>query len=224
MAETPFTGDRKVPLRSPLASLEKWIIERNVRRFPRWIEGYHLTLVTILWSVGVVLFGYLAQFSLHWLWASSAMFAGQWFTDSFDGALGRLRDTGIPKWGFYMDHLLDFVFMWCAPVGYVFLVDDRTVALLFVFAFIYSALNANAFLTFGATGAFKITYLGMGPTEIRLVYIALNALVVFLGPGILETAMPYAVALSGLLCASIVFRTQRRIWATDMAARQPPSG
>jgi len=85
-------------------------------------------------------------------------------------------------------------------------------------------MNVNAFLAFGATGALKITYLGLGPTEIRLVYIAVNALVVVLGPGILETAMPYAVALSGFLLLVIVFRTQRRIWAADMAARQPPSG
>ena len=43
------------------------------------------------------------------------------FTDSFDGALGRRRDTGIPKWGYYMDHLLDFVFMWCVskPVSII---------------------------------------------------------------------------------------------------------
>ena len=91
---------------------------------------------------------------------------------------GRLRVVDRIK---DADHLLDFVFRWCAPIGYVFLVDDRTAALLFVFAFIYSAMNVNAFLAFGATGALKITYLGLGPTEIRLVYIAVNAMVGFLG-------------------------------------------
>jgi hypothetical protein len=39
------------------------------------------------------------------------MLGPQWFTDCLDGALGRYRDTGIPKWGYYMDHFLDFVFM-----------------------------------------------------------------------------------------------------------------
>ncbi len=45
----------------------------------------------------------------------------QWFTDSFDGALGRHRDTGIPRWGFYMDHFLDFVFMCPVFIGWSFL-------------------------------------------------------------------------------------------------------
>ena len=56
-------------------------------------------LATIIWTAGLLVFGYLAQFNVHWLWGSSVMLAAQWFTDSFDGALGRLRDTGIPKWG-----------------------------------------------------------------------------------------------------------------------------
>ena len=42
-----FSGDRHAPMRSPLAKLEQWVIARNVSRFPHWIQGYHLTLVTI---------------------------------------------------------------------------------------------------------------------------------------------------------------------------------
>ncbi|MHC4414340.1 MAG: CDP-alcohol phosphatidyltransferase family protein [Planctomycetota bacterium] len=224
MESDTFSGDRKAPMRSPLANLEKRIISSNVGRFPPWIQGYHLTLATIPLSAGLLAFGWLAQFNLHWLWGSSAMFLLQWFTDSFDGALGRLRNTGIPRWGFYMDHLLDFLFMWCAPVAYVFLVSDVSVYLVFSLAFIYSAMMANSFLGFAAINEFKITYLGLGPTEIRIAFVALNTALIIFGPGFLDVGLPFVVAiLLGALCV-IVYRTQRRIWADDMARKQTAAG
>ena len=99
MGDQLFRGDRKAPLRSPLARSERWLIERAVGRFPLWIEGWHLTLLTIVWTAGILGFAFLARHDLRWLWGSSVMLAAQWFTDSFDGALGRLRDFGIPPWG-----------------------------------------------------------------------------------------------------------------------------
>lgn len=82
-----------------------------------------MTLMTIPLSIGLIVFGYLARSNFSWLWLSSLMLFLQWFTDSFDGALGRFRDTGIPKWGFFMDHFLDFVFMSSIFIGYSFLVE-----------------------------------------------------------------------------------------------------
>lgn len=71
----PFQGDKKLPLRSPLAKAERRLIDFLTPRFPRWIEGYHLTLLTIPWSAGLILSGYLARWSLHWLWLASLMLA-----------------------------------------------------------------------------------------------------------------------------------------------------
>jgi len=56
--------------------------------------------MTIPLSAGIIIFGYLAKDNFSWLWLSSLMIFLQWFTDSFDGALGKFRDTGIPKWVF----------------------------------------------------------------------------------------------------------------------------
>ncbi len=92
-----FGGDKKLPMKSLLAEHERKLIDKYVPKFPKWIEGYDLTLTTILWSIGVIIFGWLAKDNRLWLLLSSAMLALQWFTDSFDGALGRYRDTGIPK-------------------------------------------------------------------------------------------------------------------------------
>ena len=220
MSEESFAGDKKAPMVSPLAKVEKQFILNNVARFPRWLEGYHLTLMTIAWSLGIIIFGYLARSNIHWLWGSSAMLFLQWLTDSFDGALGRHRDTGIPKWGFYMDHFLDFIFMWCVPVSYVFIVSPSSSYLLFVLAFVYSALMAHSFLGFAATNEFKITYLGLGPTEVRLAFIALNTLLIVCGPGILDLILPYVLAVCVLALCIIVYRTQKHIWRIDMDAKR----
>ena len=123
MADKEFTGDKKSPLKTFLAPYERKLIDSNLERVPNWLEGYHLTLMTILWSAGLIFFGYLAQRNLHWLWMSSLMLFLQWLTDCFDGSLGRHRDTGIPKWWYHMDHFLDFVFMASILIGYSFLFE-----------------------------------------------------------------------------------------------------
>ena len=218
MAIKDFKGDQKVPLRSPLANIEKKFIQSNVDKFPPWIEGYHLTLTTLWWSGGTILFGWLAGFaSLHFLWLSSLMLFMQWFTDSFDGALGRHRDFGIPKWGFYMDHLLDFVFMGAVIMSYGFLVEPAYTYMLFILGFFYLLLMVNSFLAFAATTEFKITYLGVGPTEVRLIFIILNTIIIFSGSArIVEILTPWALTLTFIGSVFIVARTSKNVWALDM--------
>ena len=220
MSQQPFTGDKKAPLVSPLATWERRFIDRNLHRVPPWLESNHLTLMTIAWSAGLILFGWLAQRSLHWLWLSSLMLFLQWLTDSFDGSLGRMRDTGLAKWGFYMDHMLDFIFMSAIFVGYTFLVDPQAQWWLFVLMFIYGAMMASSFLDFGATGVFKITYLCTGPTEIRLLFIVLNTQIILSGPAFLAAVAPWAcLILGGGLCF-MIWTSHRTIWEIDMQAKR----
>ncbi len=74
-ANQPFQGDKKLPLKSPLAKVERRFIDYWVPRFPRWIEGYHLTLTTILWSAGLIMAGHLAKHDLRWLWFASGSYS-----------------------------------------------------------------------------------------------------------------------------------------------------
>jgi len=216
MSGSAFTGDRKAPMKTFLAGYEKKFILANVDKFPKWIEGYHLTLTTILWSAGMVGFGYLAKSNIHWLWASSIMLVLQWFTDCFDGALGRSRDTGIPKWGFFMDHLLDFVFMACIFIGYSFLLQGIQRDIILILASVFGTFMVSSFLGFGATGEFKITYFGTGPTEIRIWFIVLNAVLIFCGTKWIEKFMIYILLISLAVLFVVIFRTQKYIWKIDM--------
>jgi len=215
-----FGGDKKMPMTTLLAPYERRLIDAWTPRFPRWIEGWHLTLMTLLWSAGVLAFDYAAARTgnFHWLWGTSAMLAAQWFTDCFDGALGRYRDFGIPKWGFFMDHLLDYVFLCCLLVGYSFLLPDvHHKQLVYVLIPVFGAFMVSSYLAFGATGQFKITYLGTGPTEMRIAFIVFNAVLTGFGTAWIIPLLPYILAASILLLCIVVFRTQKYIWQIDMA-------
>lgn len=216
MKQQRFQGDKKLPMNSLLGSLEKRLIAATVRKFPGWIEGYHLTMMTLLWSCGLIGFGYLAQYNRHWLWLSSLMIFLQWFTDSYDGALGRFRDTGIPKWGYYMDHLLDYLFLCSVMIGCSFQLHSTSRPWLYVILLVFIGFMINSFLSFAATNEFKITFLGCGPTEMRLFFILINTAIIFFGAVFLEKSLPVVLFLSCGLFVVVTFRTQKYIWQIDM--------
>jgi phosphatidylglycerophosphate synthase len=216
MVQKAFGGDKKLPMKSLLAVYERKLIDSNIHRFPKWIEGYDLTLMTIHWSIGLIIFGWLARNNHQWLWCSSLMLTLQWFTDSFDGALGRYRDTGIPKWGFYMDHFLDFVFMCSVLIGYSFLLDGVNKQIVYLLIPVFGCFMVSSYLAFGATNEFKITFLGAGPTEIRIYFIILNCLIIFFGIGWIEKILAYILAIAVIIMCIVVYRTQKYIWNIDM--------
>jgi phosphatidylglycerophosphate synthase len=220
MENKNFGGDKKLPMKSLLAKHERKFIDTYVPQFPKWIEGYDLTLMTILWSAGLIIFGYLGKSSLHWLWLSSLMVFMQWFTDSFDGAIGRYRDTGIPKWGYFMDHFLDYVFICSVLIGYTFLLDGMSKQIVFLLIPVFGGFLINSYLSFGATNEFKITFLGAGPTEIRIYIILLNFLIIIFGTGWIEKLLPLILAIAIIMMCIVVYRTQKYIWNIDMAEKK----
>ena len=106
--------------------------------------------------------------------------------DYFDGVLARHRDTGIPKWGYYMDHFLDFVFMFSLLIGYSFLFDDSNRQLIYLFIPVSGCFMVSSYLAFRVNNEFKITYLGSGPTEIRIYFILLNLCIILFGVSWIE--------------------------------------
>jgi phosphatidylglycerophosphate synthase len=205
---------------SLLSPLERRLATRVVPRIPLWLGTHHLTMLTLAWCAGLVVFGYLAAVDLRWLWGSSAMIALQWATDFFDGKVGKHRGTGLVKWGFYMDHLLDFVFL-CAVLGaYAFVLPASAHWSLFLVLAVFGGLMVNSFLAFAATGRFHISHGKLGPTEFRLALVIINSLLVFYGTRRMEKVLPY-VAVGGFVALCVLaYRTQRELWQSDMEQRQ----
>ena len=205
---------------SLLSPLERRMARRLVPRVPAWLETYHLTMLTLLWSASVVLFGYLARGDRRWLWGSSLMVLCQYVTDHLDGKVGKHRGTGLVRWGFYMDHLLDFVFLAAILVGYAFILPERAHLHLLLLLAVAAGLMVNSFLTLAATGSFRISHVGLGPTEFRLAVVVTNALVILYGTRRMEKALPYVAAGGLLLLAALAYRTHREVWRRDMEEKR----
>lgn len=213
-----FNGDKKVSV-SFLGKWEKRFVEKTIHLIPPGIETYHLTLSTILWSALIIVFSYMAQNNIHWMWGTSVMIVLQYLTDLFDGAVGRLRNTGLIRWGYYMDHFLDYVFLCSILIGYSFLFNDKFNSLFFILA-VLVAYMVNSFLAFAATNEFKIEHLGIGPTEIRLLFIIINTLLIIFHKTYLVTLLPYVLIFCLLGLVYVTYKTQQEIWKKDMELKE----
>jgi len=209
-----FAGDKKVGT-SLLNFWEKKFIDKNVSKIPKFIESHHLTYTTILWSGLIILFSWFAKDNVQWLWGVSFSIFMQWLTDSFDGALGRYRKAGLIKWGYYMDHFLDYIFLCSILIGYSILLPDNFKFLHFFILALFGAFMVNSYLEFAASNKFKITYLKIGPTEIRILFITINTLLIFFGKTYLKWSLPYVIAFSILGLIYVVYTTQKGVWESD---------
>lgn len=216
-----FAGDKKFGPASILGKVERKAIDWAVPKLPMWMTSKRLTLSTIIWCIGIVLGSFAAEhLDIRWLWFVSVMILMQYITDSLDGSLGKYRGEGLVKWGYYMDHFLDYIFLCSILIGYGFLLpDDQKYILFFVLATL-TAFMVNAFLAFATTNKFRITHLGIGPTEIRLIFIIINTLIIFFGKTHLAFLLPYMLVLCALALCYLVYITQKEIHALDMTAKQ----
>jgi archaetidylinositol phosphate synthase len=214
----PFAGAGKSN-RGMLVPLERRLTAFLLPRIPAWLETYHLTLLTPLWSILIVVFGYLAANNLRWLWLTNLMIVFHYFTDHLDGKLGKYRNTGLRKWGFYMDHLFDYGFLCSILIGYSFLVPARFLFTMMLVLCVFSAFMFHTFLMLAATDEFQVSFSRFGPTELRLALIIINALMVRFGTRGLRGALPW-VAFGGMIALTLLaYVAQRRLWQMDMNAR-----
>ncbi len=149
------------------ANLERrallWLAERT----PAWINSDHLTL---LGFAAMFLAGasyVLSRWNRYALLLSAAFLALNWLGDSLDGTLARFRNQQRPRYGFYVDHIIDtfgasFLMIGLAASGYL----HWQVALGMLIAFL--ALSIEVYLATYTLGKFQLSHGIFGPTEIRI--------------------------------------------------------
>ena len=94
-----------------------------------------------------------------------------WFGDSLDGTVARVRDQQRPRYGYYVDHVIDLagtalLFAGLAASGFM----SPLIATLVVAAFFL--VSAETYLATHARGVFKMAFIGVGPTELRMLMAA----------------------------------------------------
>src|SRR5260221_75388 len=147
------------------ASAEKRLLVWMAERLPRWVNSDHLT------SLGAIaLFGVGGCY-----WAGGPALAlviplllVNWFGDSLDGTLARVRNRQRPRYGYYVDHVLDAV-GFVALFGGLILGGHMSPVMGLGFMAAYFLLVVEIALATHARGTFRMSAWGLGPTELRIV-------------------------------------------------------
>src|ERR1044072_8233016 len=210
-----FAGAQKTNT-SFLSPLERRLAPIVIPRIPLWLETHHLTMLTLVWSLGIMFFSFLAARNMRWLWLVSVMIFMQWVTDHYDGKIGKHRNTGLVRWGYYMDHLLDYVFLCSVIIGYAFILPERSRYQILIMLAIFAGYEVSTFLALAATDRLKISYLKLGPPEFRVALIVINALLVQYGTRKMINGLKYVNIGAAIGLALLIYRTHKVIWALDM--------
>lgn len=160
---------------SILSSWEKKTLVKLAGRQPVWVTSNMLTFVGIFGSVLIFAGYFLSSFHPAWLWLASFGFVVNWYGDSLDGSLARVRNTQRPIYGYFLDHTVDVInealmFIGAGLSPYL----DMTVAVSSLL--LYYALTINVSMNAHLRSEFKLTYGGFGPTEFRVLMIVINTL------------------------------------------------
>ena len=170
-----------------LARPEARVLESIAKRLPSRVKPDHLTALGVLASIGIAAAYVLSNGDSAWLWAASALLVVHWLGDSLDGTLARVRRSERPRYGYYLDHLVDAFATAAIGIG-LGLSPYMLLAVGLAIVVAYLILSINTYLETHAFGVFTLGYGRLGPTEARLILIAVNtALAIGLvGNGLLD--------------------------------------
>lgn len=163
---------------SVLNAAEKKVLVWLAARQPRWVTSDLLTWTGVAGAVVVALGYALSNYSVQWLWLASFGFFLNWYGDSLDGTLARVRHLQRPIYGFYLDHCIDGVTMAVMCIG-AGLSQMLNLYIAMAVLTVYLLLSISVYINAHLKGEFKLTFAGMGPTEFRLIMIVVNTLFIY---------------------------------------------
>lgn len=152
---------------SLLARVEKRALVAMAARIPARVNSDHLTALAGLSMAGAGASFWLASIWPPALWLVIVFLALNWFGDSLDGTLARVRRHERPRYGFYVDHVLDAAGILLLLGGLVLGGFSSAVAML-AFLVAYYLLSIEVYLATHVLGRFHMSFWSIGPTELRI--------------------------------------------------------
>jgi archaetidylinositol phosphate synthase len=208
-----------------LARPEARVLEWIARRLPAWVMPDHLTALGVLAAIAIAAAYALSNQDPVWLWAASGLLVVHWLGDSLDGTLARVRRTERPRYGYYLDHLVDAIATALIGIG-LGLSPHMLMLTGLVIVIAYLVLSINTYLETQALGVFSLGYGRLGPTEARAGLIAVNtALALGLVPALSLAGLEMSVldlvglGLVGAMLAGLGVRAARNL--RELARREP---
>lgn len=186
-----------------LGPIERPALQYFCKIAPAWMTPDTMTIIGIIGSL-IIATGYiLASKNLGFLWLASAGYLINWYGDSMDGSLARYRKIERPKYGYYVDHIVDSVneFIVIMALGISSLVHFEIAALTLIG---YLLLSVHTFLRTYVDDVFKISFGKLGPTEVRAIIILINTIVFFLGNPQFNVASNWTMSLYDLLLLIVI--------------------
>jgi archaetidylinositol phosphate synthase len=165
---------------SVLTTLERRTLRWLAVRMPAAVNSDHLTLLALLAMIGVGASYWLASVSPVGLVLVIGLLAINWFGDSLDGTLARVRNQQRPRYGYYVDHVVDVV-------GTLFLFGGlalsglMSVPVAVAITLAYFLVSLEVYLATHSLGEFRMSFFGVGPTELRILLAAGNVAVLLRG-------------------------------------------
>ena len=159
--------------RSLTADAEKRALMWMAARAPRWVSSDRLTLLGLTAQIGAGVCYALARIHKEWLFAVVLCLVLNWLGDSLDGTLARVRRQERPRYGFYVDHVVDIFGTVALMTGLGasgLLHWQMAMAMLVAFLL----LSGESYLATYTLGCFELSQGFFGPTEIRILLIAGN--------------------------------------------------
>ncbi len=209
-----------------LTRFERWALPRLASSFPRWVVPDHLTAVGVLGATVIAAAYILTTRDPHWLWLANLGLVIHWFGDSLDGTLARVRKIERPRYGFYLDHLTDAYSTTVIGLGLGFS-PYMLLAVGLAIVIGYLVLSINVYLETHVFGTFRYGYGVLGPTEARVLLMALNLFALLIGPLSFEALGVGLTAFDvlGIAAAlSMIGLLMRRVLRNlrDLARDEPP--
>ncbi|MBI3981898.1 MAG: CDP-alcohol phosphatidyltransferase family protein [Gemmatimonadetes bacterium] len=165
------TGTRELTFL--LAAPERRLLEAIARRLPRWVTSDLLTALGVAGAL-ITAAGYaLSGRSTLWLLVACAGLGINWFGDSLDGTVARVRRLERPKYGYYLDHVVDVFSTAVVGVG-IGLSPYMGLEIALGLVALYLALSINVYLETAVFDVFRLGYGPFGPTESRVILVIWN--------------------------------------------------
>jgi phosphatidylglycerophosphate synthase len=216
--QAPTFRDAERKQLSMLAVAEKKTLVWLAQRMPAWVNSDHLTLLGFLSMLAAGLCYWAASWDRRaLLWVIAAL-AVNWFGDSLDGTLARVRNRLRPRYGFYVDHVTDAIGTFSLMGGLaVSGIMTPYIGLGLLIAFLL--LSIEVYLATYTIGKFHLSFWSLGPTELRLLLCAGNLAVYLRGPGAKLFGHHFYLFDIGGVCG-IVGMGAMLIWASVRHTRQ----
>lgn len=172
-----------------VAGHERRLLLAIAPRLPRWVTPDQLTGFGVFGAF-VVMLGYiLSRWGMGWLWLSNFGLVLHWFGDSLDGTLARVRKIERPRYGFYLDQVIDTIGSLVISLGIGFCPVVRMDLSLLVLV-VFFMLSIQVYVRNIVDREFHVAVGGLGPTEMRLGIFAMNIGILLFG-GTLIPGLPF---------------------------------